>query len=171
MEKKINSPVFVGILISLVLIVVSIVSYFTGMYKQSWMQWVGYAILAIGIYWSVANHGKERDSQVTFGNLFAFGFKVAAVVTCLIILYTILSGFLFPEIKEKIIELSREKALQRPGATEDQVDQGMKIFENHYTLFIVIGIIFFYLLLGAIISLLAAAITKKKPQSPFETQP
>jgi type III secretory pathway component EscS len=110
MEKKVSTPVTVGIILSLVIIVWSIVVYLTGLYMQTWSQYVGLVILVGGILYGVLNHGKEKNHEVTFGNLFGFGFKVAAVATCLVILYSILSGYIFPEAKQKMIEIAKEKA-------------------------------------------------------------
>ncbi|HTS42955.1 MAG TPA: DUF4199 domain-containing protein [Puia sp.] len=168
MEKKATPPLVPGIIVSLILIVLSIVIYFSGLYTQTWSQYLGFAILVAGIIWAIINHAKEKVNQVTYGNLFGFGFKVAAIITCFMILYTVLAGFIFPDMKQKIIDIAREKATQRPGVTEEQVDQGMQFFEKNYTLLLVIGIVFWYLLIGVVSSLIGAAIPKKNPPAPFE---
>jgi Protein of unknown function (DUF4199) len=170
MEKKITSPVVAGITISLILIVLSIVTYFTGLYTKTWSQYCGFVILLGGILWAVVNNSNEKNHDVTFGNLFGYGFKVTAVIICLVILYSILSGYLFPDVKQKIMELAKQQALARPGADEDQVEKGMEMFEKNYTLFIVIGIIFWYIVIGVIASLIGAAVSKKNPSSEFENQ-
>jgi len=138
------------------------------MYTQTWGQYVGFVILFAGVIWGVMNHGKEKKHEVTFGNLFAFGFKVAAVAACLVVLYSVLSGYIFPEMKEKIMEMAKQKALTNPNANEEQVEKGMEMFSKNYNLFIVIGIVFWYLLIGIITSLIGAAIAKKNPPTPFD---
>jgi hypothetical protein len=170
MEKKITSPVLAGIVVSLILIVYNIVVYLTGLYTQKWCQYLGLVLLLGGIIWAVVNNGNEKDHRVSFGNLFGFGFKVTAVITCLILLYTVLSGFLFPDIKVKMIELARQNALSQQGANEDQVEKGMEMFEKNYTLFIVIGLLFWYLIVGVVSSLIGAAVSKKNPPAEFENQ-
>jgi hypothetical protein len=147
MEKKVSTPVTVGIVLSLVIIVWSIVVYLTGLYMQTWSQYVGLVIMVGGILYGVLNHGKEKNHEVTFGNLFGFGFKVAAVATCLVILYSILSNL---------------------SANQEQVEKGMEMFEKNYNLFIVIFIVFWYLVIGVITSLIGAAIAKKNPPTPFD---
>ena len=170
MEKKVTTPILAGVIISLVIIVLSVITYFTGMYLQDWAKYIGFAILIVGIIWAVINNAKEKSNDVTYGQLFAFGFKVASVVTCLVLLYVLLSGVIFPDMKAKIMDYARQQALSKQGADPDQVEKGMEMFENHYTLFIVIGVVFWYLILGLITSLIAAAIPKKIPKSPFENQ-
>lgn len=168
MEKKPMTAVFAGLILGLIMIVLSLITNFTGMYLQSWNQYVGFAIIVGGIIWAVYNHGKETGNTTPFGGLFAFGFRVTAVVTCLMILYTVLAGTLFPEVKTKIIEVARQQALQQPNANEAQIEQGMNMFAKNYTLFLIMGILFWYLIIGAISSLVAAAITKKKTQNTFD---
>jgi drug/metabolite transporter (DMT)-like permease len=168
MEKKITSPVTVGLILSLILIVFSIVMYLTGLYTQTWGQYAGFVLLFAGIVWGIMNYGKEKNHEVTFGNLFAFGFKIAAVAACLVVLYSVLSGYIFPEVKGKFIDIARQKALSNPNANEEQVEKGIEMFAKNYNLFIIIGIVFWYLLIGIITSLIGAAITKKNPPSPFD---
>jgi hypothetical protein len=60
---------------------------------------------------------------------------------------------------------------QQGKMTDDQIDQGLEMFEKNFILFSAGGALFMYLLLGAIASLIGAAITKKQPRSPFEQQP
>lgn len=162
MENKQTSPTSVGLIISLILIVITLVLYFANLYMESWAQYIGLAVIVGGIVWAVRNHGKETDYSATFGNLFGFGFKTAAVITCIMILYTIASGYIFPEIKEKILASATEQALAKPNANEEEVQKGMEMFANNYNLFIVLGILFWYLLFGAIASLIGAAVTKKE---------
>lgn len=168
MEKKMTTPVVAGLVISMILIVFSLVVYFTGLYTETWNQYVGVAILVTGIIWAVYNHGKENGFYAGFGKLFGFGFKTTAVIVCIMIVWTLLSGFFFPEIKEKMIEMSRENALSQPNANAAQVEQGIEMFAKNYTLFIVIGLLFWNLIAGALSALIGAAITKKKPVDPFE---
>jgi hypothetical protein len=170
MEKKVTTPVLAGLIISLILIAESVITYFTGSYLQDWAKYVGFAILVIGIVWAVINNAKEKSNNVTYGQLFGFGFKVAGVVTCITILYLLLSGVIFPDMKEKIIDVAKQQAMAKQGADPDQIEKGMEMFENHYTLFIVIVVVFWYLLIGVVVSLIAAAIPKKNPHSPFENQ-
>lgn len=80
------TAVFAGLILGLIMIVLSLITNFTGMYLQSWNQYVGFAIIVGGIIWAVYNHGKETGNTTPFGGLFAFGFRVTAVVTCLMIL-------------------------------------------------------------------------------------
>jgi len=168
MEKKTTSPVVAGLLISAVLIVFGLIMYFTKLYTETWNQYVGMVLICGGIIWAVINHSKERNANVTFGGLFGFGFKTTAVIICITIVYTLIFGYIFPDVKEAIITKAREQALTAPNANESQVEQGMAMFEKNYTLFMMIGIIFWYAVIGAVSSLIGAAVAKKNPKAEFD---
>ncbi|AXY74430.1 DUF4199 family protein [Paraflavitalea soli] len=168
MEKKTTSAVTVGFLTGLVLVVLALVVYFTKLYLEKWGQYLGLGIFMAAIIWAVINHGKETNHSAGFGTLFGFGFKTVAVVICIMVIYTALSGYLFPDVKEAIIENSRAEALKQPNVSEADVEQGLQMFAKNYTMFIIMIILFWYLVLGVIASLIGAAVTKKIPQSPFE---
>ena len=89
MEKKISTPVTVGIVISLVIIVLSIIGFITGIDQRDWFRWVSLLIFIAGIIYACTNYGKQSEGNVTFGNTFAFGFKTSCVVTCLVIVFSI----------------------------------------------------------------------------------
>jgi amino acid transporter len=169
-QNRSYSPIASGLLISLLLIVVSmVVAYTTGLRGQQWTQWIGYLIIVIGLIWVILKLSKETNHSTGFGDLFAYGFKVTTVMICIMIIFTILFSYLNPEMKEEVIQAAREQALNRPGVSESEIDKGMELFEKNYTLFLLISIIFAYLILGVVGSLLGAAIAKKNPRSPFDT--
>jgi len=165
MEKKVTSHLIKGIIIGLILIVFSLAVYFLELYSQQWIQYIGFVILCAGIILSVHIYGKEHDYDKSFGSLFSHGFKIAALVAVLMIGYTVLSSYLFPELKDKMMEVAREQALKNANGNEEAMEKGMEMMSKYFTLFIVIGIIFWYLLIGVISSLIGAAITKKNPNT------
>lgn len=170
MEKKITSHITKGLIISLILIVLGLVFYFTGLYLETWNQYVVMLVYVAALIWAVLSYGKEKDNSVTFGNLFGHGFKTAAVVTCIMLVYAVVFGFVFPEMKEKIMEKTQEQMSNNPKMTQAQVDQAMEMMKKAFTLFMILGLIFWYLLAGVIASLIGAGIAKKNPPSPFQPQ-
>lgn len=113
MEQKITTPVTKGIVISLILIILGLVSYFLNMSDNKAMQWVGYVIFIIAIIWSVSSYGKQIDFNSTFGKYFSHGFKVTAIVTLFMVVFAGIFIYLFPDIKEKAIETARKPWKQK----------------------------------------------------------
>jgi formate hydrogenlyase subunit 3/multisubunit Na+/H+ antiporter MnhD subunit len=170
-DKKPISHIVAGLIIAAILVVYSILLQFMGLSQNQSMGWISYIILLGGIIVFVNLYGKAKDHQVTFGNLFSYGFKATAIITLIMVLFIIIFFMAFPDFKEKIVESAREGMEQQGKMTDDQIDQGLEMFEKNFILFSAGGALFMYLLLGAIASLIGAAITKKQPRSPFEQQP
>lgn len=163
MEQKITTPITKGITISLILIVISLATYFLNLTENKGMQYVGYIVFIVAIIWSVNSYGKQINYNSTFGNYFAHGFKVSAIITVIMILFTVIFLLLFPEIKEKGIDAARKSMEAKGNMSSEQIDQAISITQKFFMAFIIGAAIVFYLILGAIASLIGAGITKKEP--------
>ena len=74
----------------------------------------------------------------------------------------------FPEYKEKIMEIARENMVKKGNLNEEQINQGMEMMKRFFWIGIVGGTLFFMLLIGLISSLIGAGIAKKSPNAPFQ---
>jgi len=171
MENKVTTPQVKGFVISLMLIIYGLIVYFVDGMKHPELSYVQYAIFLAGIIWACISYSKQMNANVTFGNLFAHGFKTTAVVTIIILIYTILAfKVLFPDMVDKSIEVTRQKMEADGKASDSQIEQTVGMMRDHFTLFAVVGVIIGFAIMGAISSLIGAAIAKKKPQDPFGNQ-
>ena len=167
MEKKVLSPVQAGLLIAIVMILFSLITYLTGLFTQSWVGYVSYLLLCVMIIVAVMNYVKSKDGYATFGNAFFWGFKTSAVVLAFYIVYLIIFIIVFPDFKSKMIDITRE-SMEKQNRPDDQIETAMNMMNKAFYVFMFLGITFFFLLLGVIGSLLGAAFAKKKPVSPFD---
>jgi hypothetical protein len=160
--QPITTPLTKGIVISLILIVLGLITYFLDMSDNKALQWVGYIIFIIAIIWSVNIYGKQIGHNATFGNYFSHGFKITALVTLIMIVFTFLFIYLFPDVKEKGMEAAR-KGMVEKKMTEEQINQAMGFTQKFFMVFVIGAILVFYLFFGAVASLIGAGITKKNP--------
>lgn len=165
--KKSTSPAIAGLIISAVLIVYSLILQFTNQYQNTVLGFLSYAILFIGLIYFINQYGKSQNNTVGFGGLFGYGFKATAVITLVCVAFMLAYFLAFPEAKEKIIEAARLSA-EDSGQSESQIEEGMKMYEKNFYLFMIGGGIFGYLVMGCIASLIGAAVTKKKPANPID---
>ena len=163
MEQTVTSTSTKGTVIGLILIILALVTYFADIKVNGPVQWLGYAVFVGGIIWSVYSYGKQINYNATFGNYFAHGFKVAALVTAILIIYIIVFVFIFPEFKEKAIDEARKSMQEKNNLTPDQITQGLDITRKFFMVFLVGGTLIGYIIFGALASLVGAAITKKEP--------
>jgi len=168
MEQKITTPVQKGLVISLVLIVFGLVLYFTDQYMNKGLSYIQYVILIGGVIWSCITYAKQMNGNVTFGNVFAHGFKTTAFVAALMAVYTFVSiKFLFPEMVDKIMDASRQEMQKNNQLSEEQINQALEMVKKFFVPFAIGGLILFFAICGAVGSLIGAAAAKKNPQGPF----
>lgn len=168
MEQKVTSPTVKGVIIALSLLVLSLIVQFTGSETTIWGRWLGIILLCAGIIWACISYGQQMNGNVTYGNVFAHGFKTTAVVTVLSILFMVIILLVMPDIKEKAMITARTEMEKNPNITESQIDQGVAMADKFFYVFLIAGILFGYLIVGLIASLIGAGITKKTPKTPFE---
>jgi hypothetical protein len=164
MEQTVTTSTTKGIAISLILIVIALITYFLNMNTSSWLQYISYAVFIIGIIWSVNMYGNQIDHNSTFGNYFAHGFKVAALVTAIMIIYIVIFVYLFPDVREKAMDAARTRMQSQGKMTQDQINQALVFTKKFFMVFVIAGTLLGYLIFGALASLIGAGITKKNPR-------
>ena len=165
MEQPITTTTTKGIVISLILIVLALASYFLDLKPNGPLQWIGYLVFIGGIIWSVMSYGKQINHNATFGNYFAHGFKVSAMITAIMIIYMIIFIMVFPDFKEKAMEEAKKSMQSKNNLTSEQINAGLEMTRKFFNVFLIGGTLVFYLLFGALASLVGAAITKKQPNN------
>ena len=168
MEKKPVTHFTAGIIIGAIMIVYSLILNFTGLMANQALGFISYLILFAGIIYFVLQHAKSTDNTATFGNLFSYGFKSTAIATLILLVFQLIFFLVFPEYKEKIMEIARENMVKKGNLNEEQINQGMEMMKRFFWIGIVGGTLFFMLLIGLISSLIGAGIAKKSPNAPFQ---
>ena len=167
MENQVTTHIVKGLILSVISIAFSIVVYVFNLYDMSALSFVNYAIFIGGLVYGAVLYSNQNGHNVTFGNLFAHGFKTTAVVIVITSVYTILAfKVLFPDMLEKVLDLSKKKMLENPKMTDEMVDQAMSMTRKFFIPFALGGAVIGTGILGAIGSLIGAAIAKKNP-NPF----
>jgi amino acid transporter len=169
MENKITQPWMKGLIISLVLIALSIIFQLTGLAKIKSLQWLQSVLIIGALIWACISYGKEMNGNVSFGNVFGHGFKTSASMTVIFIVYTIISiKFLFPEMIDQSLDQARTEMEKNNSLSEKDVENALEMTRKFFLPFAIGGILLGFAFIGAIGSLIGAAITKKNPKTPFE---
>ncbi len=161
MVKKITSTTSKGLIISAILIILSLVIYFAKINTANPAGWTTFLLLSIGAAWSVYSYGRQINFNGTFGNYFTHGFKVTAVATVILVVFTILSIIIFPDIKEKAFEEARKQLQQSNQLTQIEINESIERYKKLFMSFAVGGALLFYLIFGVIGAIAGAVITKK----------
>ncbi len=166
-NKTVMSSTTKGLYLGLIVVLLSVLLMVTmTMQQQQKLSWVSFLIIIAGIIWACIKYAKDMNGNVTFGNVFAHGFKTTAVLTIISILYTILAiTIIFPEMKDQALEISRQKMEEQGQLSDSDIDKAVDWTGKYFTAFAVGGSLIGYLFMGAIASLIGAAIAKKNPQA------
>jgi hypothetical protein len=168
MENKVTSHIVKGIILSAISIVFAIVVYTFNLYEMSVLSYINYALFIGGLIYGGILFSNENSNNVTFGNVFAHGFKTTAVVIVITAIYTYLSvEFLFPDMVDKAILISKKEMLKNPKMTAEMIDQSTAMVKKYFIPFALGGTIIGTGFLGLIGSLIGAAVAKKNT-NPFE---
>lgn len=165
-QKKPISHLVAGLIIAAILVIFSLIIYFSGL-QNSAVNWLQYAIIIAGLILFINLYGKSMNNQASFGNLFSYGFKTTAFLALIVIAFFVIFFLAFPDIKEKGLEMARQKMEEQGKLTQDQIGQGMAMARKMFWVFTIGGIMLVYAIVGAIGSLIGAAVTKKQPATPF----
>ena len=169
MDKQITSHIVKGAILGGISILFSIIIYVFNLYTTQWLGYLSYAVFTGGIIYGNILFANQNDNNVTFGNIFAHGFKTTAVTIVISVLYTVLALYiLFPDMVDKIIELSRVEMAKNPKLTDEMIEQGIAMTKKLFLPFAIAGAIFGTGFLGAIGSLIGAGVAKKNPVDPFK---
>lgn len=169
MEKKTISAVTGGLITAAVLIVIALVVYFAKLTDEKWTQYLGLTVYMLAIVTCINIYAKQAG-QTSFGQLIGFGFRMIPVIIVMMVLYTVASTYMFPEVKQAFLEYQRSEALKLQNNTEAQIDENIKNLSKNYTILIVMGQLFFYMVCGALATVTGAVIAKKIPTSTLQNQ-
>lgn len=164
MENKSLSSRNAALVLFLLMVVFSLIINLGGFLANSKLNWISYIIIVGGIMIFVMKYGKDLNNNVTFGKLFAYGFKTTAILTVFFIIFSLLFYLLFPEYKAQLLDISKQNALKNATPdTKEQAEKGIEIFERFFWVAMIAGILISFAILGALGSLMGAAFTKKQP--------
>jgi membrane protein insertase Oxa1/YidC/SpoIIIJ len=167
-QKKPISHFIGGLIIGAVLIIYFLVLNFTGKGQDKTLGWIAYLLFAVGIIVFINLWGNAKNNNVTFGNLFGYGFKTTAIATLVIIICLVIVFMAMPDLKQKMLDEMRKGMEEQGKVDDDKIDQAMEMVTKNFMLIVIGGALFMYLLFGVIASLIGAAITKKNPVNPME---
>jgi hypothetical protein len=168
MEKKSSDYLARGLMLSLILIVVDLIGGFAHLRFESWFKWISTIIAAIAIIVFCIQYAKQQNG-VTFGKSFGYGFRIALVVSVIMVVYSLLSFYvIFPELVDQILTKTRTD-LQAAGKPDDQIDTAVTMTKKFLqpiplSIFVFLATLFF----NSIASLLGAAFSKKSEPDVFK---
>jgi len=166
-EKKPTSHFVAAVIIAAVMIIYSMALYFLDLSANRALPWLGYLLMVVLLIVFINMYGNAKNNEVSFGGLFSYGFKATALISLILPVFSYVFFLAFPEIKEKIFEMTRKGMEEQGKSSDEQIEQAITFMRDKFVLLFILLPILFYVFIGCIGSLIGAAVTKKKPVNPF----
>jgi hypothetical protein len=163
MEKKTQTHITYGFVTGLAMVIVGAILEVTRLSDKPAIQWLGMLIMLGGLIMNAQAYSKANNADITFGNAFGSCFKATAIIALVSVVWMLIAFMVFPGMEARLLEKAQNDMMDKK-MSEEQIDMAMKFTRKNFKLFGVAGALFGSLFFGAIFSLIAAAIAKKKPR-------
>ena len=105
----------------------------------------------------------QLNGFMTFGQGFMSGFIYSIIIGVLSAVFIYLYfSLLSPQVWEKVLSVTKDKMAENKDVSSAQIDQAMNIMTKYGIISATIGVLLITPIIGAIISLIGAAIFKKE---------
>lgn len=166
--KNQKPHILAGLSTGAVLILINVLFIILGYEGNTKITWIA-SVVNIGLLvYFIMEDGKTNNYTKSFGELFSFGFRTTALVTIMLTAFMILYSYAFPESENRAMEAAREKMMQDERLNEETIEQALSVTRKFYFPILIAGTIFSTMIVGAVGSLLGAAVTKKGSSTPFD---
>jgi hypothetical protein len=147
---------------ALTAIIITYAFEFLNLDQNSPLKYISYVPFLIFLFLTQKEFKEQIGGFMTFGEGFSAGFRYALFTGLIMAVFIYLyCAVLSPAVFDKAIETARAQ-MEAKNMTSEQIDKAMDITKKWGPLFGAFGTAIGYAILGAIISLIGAAIFKKE---------
>ncbi len=149
-----------GIIIALLLIVTSLLSYYVfDLPDNGNSQYLLLSLFIVGVIWVIIS---TKNSAITFTDYFTEGFKAFIVVALLMTVYTFVFQKLNPQILENGIKENNELILKQGNKTLAEIKENAEKLRNIFMPMMLMITALKFLFLGCMISAIMGGIYSQK---------
>lgn len=156
------TPAIKGSITAITMIAIALITYYSGLPANSAFQYLVYAAYALGIIWALVGYKNSEHFTGKFGGLFNQGFRCFIIVTLLMVAFTGIFSKMHPEFAEESAQLYKEQQLKENKQTPDEIETNVARYKKGYTMTLVYGSIFGYLMIGAVVTAAASVILTRR---------
>jgi hypothetical protein len=121
--------------------------------------------MVIGIFYNTYQHAQAVPGN-SFGNNFSYGFRIASVITVIMVLFVVIFFKAFPGYKDQLVEaLQRSADRKGSGMDDEAMSKAIQEWDEHFLQRIVTIYIFLHLVTGAVAAALAAMVSTRKTKT------
>ena len=155
--KKIT-PLIKGIITGAVMIIVSLILYYSKIPVESNLHYTIYILYAAGIAWALISYSRSASYTGKFADIFGQGFRCFIVVALMMVAFTAIFSMQHPEFAEEAANYYKEDLIKEKNKTPEEIEQLVTAAKKQYTTGLVSLTIFGYLITGAVITAAGSAV-------------
>ncbi|RYZ23254.1 MAG: DUF4199 domain-containing protein [Chitinophagaceae bacterium] len=160
-----NAHLRPALLIALVMVGVHVWIHTRGLGLNPAMLLAATLPMVIGIFYNTYQHARALPAN-SFGNNFSYGFRIASVVTVIMVLFIVIFFKAFPGYKDQLVEtLQRSTDRKSSGMDDEAISKAIQDWDEHFTQRIVTIYIFLHLVTGAVAAALSAMVSTRKTKT------
>ncbi len=159
---SIQIPPAVKGLITAVLMIATFLVVFNTNKESGGLQYIVYGFYGLGITWTLLSYRRSASFTGKFADLFSQGFRCFIVVTLSIALFYWIFNSMHPEFAEESAASFKERLMQSKDKMPPDIESEVATFKKQYTLKLVSGAIFGYLIIGVGVTGAGAALLSRR---------
>jgi hypothetical protein len=158
---KRTSPLVKGLITGTSMVAYSLVLLYLKVPANAGYQYVGFAMFAAGIAWTLVDYSKSPEYSPKFGDIFGQGFRCFIIVALLAVIFTAVYGWMNPDLAREASEHYRAdliKNIKESNRTLPEIESMVKKAREQYVTGNIMLTIFGTLIMGSIFTAAGAAI-------------
>jgi hypothetical protein len=155
------SPALKGLFTAVLMIAAFLVVFKTNK-DSGGLQYIVYGFYGLGITWTLMAYRRSASFTGKFADLFSQGFRCFIVVTLSIALFYWIFNLMHPEFAEESAAAFKERLMQSKDKMPPDIESEVATFKKQYTLKLVSGAIFGYLIIGVGVTGVGAALLSRR---------
>lgn len=155
------SPALKGLITAVLMIAAFLVVFKTNK-ESGGLQYIVYGFYGLGITWTLMAYRRSASFTGKFADLFSQGFRCFIVVTLSIALFYWIFNAMHPEFAEESAVSFKERLKLSKDIMPPDIESEVATFKKQYTLKLVSGAIFGYLIIGVGVTGAGAALLSRR---------
>lgn len=122
-----------GVILGLVMVVISVLTYVTGLAIQGaqWPTAIYYLVFPIVIFYAIHQYKKRNGNLLGLGDAIKVGVVIGVISALVFVIYSLIFNYIIdPEFINQMMAAAKDKMIEdNPEMTQEMIDQGMKFIE------------------------------------------
>src|SRR5688572_18301381 len=131
------TPLVKGIITGILMVITSLLVYYTKLPADSGLHFSIYLIFAAGIIWTLITYSRSVSFTGAFADLFGQGFRCFIVATLVMVAFTAIFNIMHPEFAVESAQYYREDLIKKGDKTPAEIDNLVAKAKKQYTTAIV----------------------------------